>query len=178
MPIIPSRPTRKFWAGWAVALGVALLPVALATLPPFLGPAGRTLVMQAFAPLCHQIPAYSPHLGGVQLAVGHRIYGMLWGLVLGTVALLWLRRWDDALDQRAALVLGAAALPMALDWWLHAAGWWTKTPASRLATGLLFGLAAGYFLARAIVNLFIGPPSENPLQDPRPETASADTFSL
>lgn len=170
------KATRAFWKGWAAALAVALLPAVLATLPPFLGVAGRALLMQAFASVCHQLPAYSPHLGGVQLAVGHRVYGILWGLSLGTIAFLWLRRWDDALDRHAALALGTAALPMALDWGLHAAGWWAKTPASRLATGLLFGLAAGYFLTRAIVDLVAGP-SAAAVQGPRRDAVSPDPIS-
>lgn len=156
----PPKTTRTFWTRWTVALGVAVLPAILATLPPLLEAEGRALVMQAFAPFCHQLPAYSPHLGGVQLAVGHRIYGMFSGLVLSTLALPALRRWDDLLDRHAALVLGAAALPMMLDWMLNAAGWWRKTPRSRLITGALFGIAAGYFLARGVMNLSTSPPAE------------------
>lgn len=164
---------RRFWIGWAVALGAALLPAVVATLPPVLGPAGRVLVMETFAPFCHQLPAYSPHIGGVQLAAGHRLYGILWGLVLGTV--LCLHRWDDVLDRHAALVLGVAAAPMALDWMMDAAGWWGKTPVSRLFTGILFGTAAGYFLARAVVNLFVSHPTESAS---RQQEATAGTSLL
>lgn len=151
----------RFRIAWAVALGVALLPAVLATLPPFLGPAGRTLIMGAFAPFCHQLPAYSPHIGGVQLAVGHRIYGVLWGLVVSALAFPGLLRWDGFLNRQAAGVLGAAALPMALDWTADALDFWAKTPASRLVTGLVFGTAAGYYLARALVNLFAERPAED-----------------
>jgi uncharacterized membrane protein len=159
---------RRFWAGWAASLGMALLLVALATLPPFVGEEVRAAVMQALAPFCHQLPAYSPHIGGVQLAVGHRMYGILWGLAGGVIAFPSLRRWDDALDKHAALVLGAAATPMTLDWALHAVGWWTKTPVSRWGTGALFGMVAGYFLARAVVNLFASPSADeaNPTHPP------------
>ncbi|PSQ83341.1 MAG: hypothetical protein BRD40_02055 [Bacteroidetes bacterium QS_1_65_9] len=85
------------------------------------------------------------------------MYGIVWGLAGGTVLFLWLRRWDAVLDRNAALVLGAMAAPMTLDWTLHAMGWWDKTPVSRFSSGLLFGLAAGYFLARAMVNMFASP---------------------
>ena len=154
---IHSRPNagRRFWAGWTIALGATLLLVVLATLPPFVGEEARTLIMRAFAPLCHQLPDYSPHVRGVQLGVGHRMYGIFGGLAFGTLAFLGLRRWDDVVDRHAALVLGVAAAPMVLDWTMNMTSWWTKTPVSRSATGLLFGVAAGYFLARALVNLLL-----------------------
>ena len=155
-----SKTNQTFWVSWAVAVGTTLLLLVLATLPPLLGETGRALVMEAFAPFCHQLPDYSPHISGVQLAVGHRMYGILWGLVLGTLAFPGLFRWDEALDQHAAMVLGVAAAPMTLDWTLNATGWWDKTPISRLATGIVFGIAAGYFLARAVVNLFASTPAE------------------
>ena len=148
---------NSLWTGWAAALGVALLPAVLATLPPFLGPAGRAVVMAGFAPFCHQLPAYSPHLDGVQLAVGHRDYGIFWGVAFAALAFPVLyRRFDGVLNRRVGLVVGLAALPAGLDWILDAAGWWDKTPASRFGTGLLFGIVAGYFLARAVVNLVAG----------------------
>lgn len=151
-----------YWAAWAAALGAMLLLVTLATLPPFLGPEGRMLVMNAFAPFCHQLPAYSPHINGVQLAVGHRVYGILWGLVLGVLIFPGLLRWDGFWDRYARYVLIAAALPMTLDWTADALELWTKTSASRLTTGILFGLAAGYYLARAVAKLSRGGDPEQP----------------
>ena len=159
-----SRMTEwKFWVGWTVAFAAALFLVVLATLPPFLEEQGRALLMQAFAPYCHQLPAYSPHINGVQLAVGHRMYGIFLGLALGTVAFLPLRRWDDTVDRHAKLVLLAAVAPLALDWVLDAVGLWAKTPASRFITGAIFGIAAGYILARAFVHLLTDNPSEKQL---------------
>lgn len=142
---------RQFWTAWGTALGVALLPALLATLPPFLGPDGRALIMRAFAPLCHQIPARSPHLMGTQLAVGHRVYGILLGLALGSLTFPLHIQWDDLFHRRAPRILAATALPMALDWTLGWLGLWANTPLSRMATGGLFGMVAGYILTRAIV---------------------------
>lgn len=142
---------RSFWLAWGAAVGVALVPVVLATLPPFLGGEARALLMQAFAPFCHQMPSRSPYLMGVQLAVGHRVYGILLGLVLGSVAYLPLIRWDRILDRRAPWVLAASTLPMLTHWTL---GWldvWATMPLSRMATGGLFGAAAGLYLTRAFV---------------------------
>lgn len=147
---------KKFWLGWHIAFGSTLLVLALASLPPFVGPEARMFVMQVFASFCHQLPEYSPHWNGVQLAVGHRMYGVFWGLMLGTAAFHALRRWDAVLNRNAGSLLVLSGLPMALDWTLDALDLWSKTPTSRFATGILFGLAAGYFLARAFVRLLAG----------------------
>ena len=147
---------NKFWLGWLMAFGSSAFLVVLASLPPFVGPAARAFVMQVLAPFCHQLTEYSPHWNGVQLGVGHRIYGVFWGLVLGTVAFHRLRRWDAFLNRNAGPVLVLSGFPMALDWTLDALELWSKTPTSRLSTGLLFGFAAGYFLSRAFVRLLAG----------------------
>lgn len=142
---------RSFWLAWGAAVGVALLPVVLATLPPFLGGEARAMLMQAFAPFCHQMPTRSPYLMGVQLAVGHRVYGILLGLALGSVAYLSLIQWDRILDRRAPWVLAVAVLPMITDWTLGWLDLWATIPLSRMATGGLFGAVAGLYLTRAFV---------------------------
>ena len=48
------------------------------------------------------------------------------------------------------IILLAAALPAGVDWIGDVMGWWTNTPASRMATGGIFGIIAGYFLAKAV----------------------------
>ncbi len=136
--------------GWIGALAATLLLVALATLPPLVGEGLRLAVMQAFAGVCHQMPERSPHLGGVALAVCHRCYGMYAALALGALAFPFFRRWDAWASRHAGAVLLLAALPAAADWTLGATGLWTNTPASRLFTGALFGLAAGFYFARAL----------------------------
>lgn len=142
---------KTFWMAWLGVFGVALLPALLATLPPFLGVEGRAVVMNAFARFCHQMPSRSPHLLGVQLAVGHRTYGMLVGLALGSLAVLFLLRWTGVLDRYMPRVLAAAALPMAVDWGLGVLGLWANTPLSRMLTGGLFGLVAGYYVTQGLV---------------------------
>ena len=133
------------------AFSVTLFPVLLATLPPFLEPEGRTMVMNGFAPFCHQIPSRSPHVMGVQLAVGHCTYGILLGLPLGSFAFLLFRRWERLLAHHLPSVLAIAALPMAIDWALGAFDLWGNTPTSRVLTGGFFGLAAAYYVTRGVV---------------------------
>ncbi len=39
---------------------------------------------------------------------------------------------------------------MAIDWAIDATGIWANIPSSRVATGLVFGVVAGYVFARAL----------------------------
>lgn len=142
---------KVYWKEWGAAFGIALLPVMLASIPPFLDPIGRALVMRVFEPLCHQMPSRSPHVWGVQLAVGHRVYGILMGFPLGAIFFAALVRQDSVLQRWAPQIVAAAALPMAVDWALGWMGLWANTPLSRMFTGALFGVVAGYWLTRAIL---------------------------
>ena len=155
--------TRRSW-GWVAALAATGLLIALATLPPFLGPVGQALVMRPFALVCHQIPERSPHLHEVALAVCHRCYGIYWGLSIGVVLQGALRRWNGRLDVRleryARYLILIALVPPSLDWLADVAGLWANTPLSRLLTGGFFGLVAGVLLARALTRT--APPREAP----------------
>ena len=147
-----DRSAPRFPAGWWFAVAIATSVVTLATLPAALGFEGGALVRAAFAPFCHQIPARSPHLHGVPLALCHRCFGIVGGLAagvaLGALVPDVLRRLSGF---NPLLVLGAAAVPTSVDWLLGVASVWANTGASRLATGALFGAAAGLVLAVSIL---------------------------
>lgn len=137
-------------AGGVLAAGAALVLVAGALLPPFVDGAARLVVQQAFAPVCHQLPARSFAIGGVPLAVGHRCFGIYAGLAAG--ALLWMLAAVGVkreVGRRAGRLLVVAGAPAAADWALGALGWWANTPGSRATTGALLGAAMGLLLARA-----------------------------
>ncbi len=51
-------------------------------------------------------------------------------------------------------IIPLALVPTSLDWLLGVLGVWPNTPLSRLATGGLLGLVAGYYLARAMGQVF------------------------
>ncbi len=149
-----SREHVRFGLGWAVALGAAALVVAGATLPPFVGEPLRAALMMLFDPLCHQLPERSPHVAGVPLAACHRCYGIYVGVLAGAAAFPLLRRWRPLrrhVAARGGRVLMAAGVPTAIDWAGDVAGLWANTPVSRMSTGALFGLVAGYVFARAVV---------------------------
>jgi len=140
--------------GWGVTLAATGLLVLLATLPPFVGEEARRVLMRGFSAVCHQIPPRSPHIDGVALAVCHRCYGIYWGLPLAVLAFLVLYRWDAWFQRYAALVVALSLVPPGVDWLGDVLGFWLNTPHSRLATGGVFGLVAGYYLTRAVVDVF------------------------
>ena len=135
--------------GGAGTLAILLLVVGVASAPPWLPSAWREAVMGAFAPFCHQMPARSPHLQGVALAVCHRCYGVYWGLPLAVLLAPFLAPWAGWFHRNARYVLLGALLPAGMDWLMGLSGVWSNVPLSRLLTGGLFGLAAGYYLLQA-----------------------------
>lgn len=141
--------------GWILAGVLTSALLILASLPPFVGEEVRRVIMVAFSGVCHQISSRSPHLDGIQLAVCDRCVGIYAALAAGTVLYRLARRWDDAIDGRAALLLILSVLVPGIDWFGDVVGLWMNTPLSRMVTGGVFGLAAGYFFARAMVRLFV-----------------------
>lgn len=140
--------------GWVVALLLTVVLLVLITLPPFLEAGPRAILMYLFAPTCHQIPERSPHLHGIPLAVCFRCYGVYWGMLFAALGFYLAYRMDHLLDRHARWVLAAGAIPAAVDWTGGVVGLWESGTAVRFITGGLFGLACGYFLTRALVQLF------------------------
>ncbi len=149
------REQRRFWLGWSAALVGTLLLVGLITLPPFVSSPLRWEIYGGFSFVCHQIPARSPHIDGVMLAVCHRCYGIYWGLPLAVLAFLLLRPWSGWLGRSARWLVPLSLVPMSIDWGGEVLGLWTNTPWSRLLTGGGFGLVAGVYLARAVIDLVV-----------------------
>ncbi len=144
---MPEARTHFSW-GWLGAVGAAALVVVLATLPPLVGIEARLMLMTAFSGVCHQIAERSPQVAGVPLAVCHRCYGIYLGVLAGALLFPLLRR--PLAGRHTGRLLLAAALPAAVDWGGDVAGLWMNTPATRVATGALFGVVAGCCLARAL----------------------------
>jgi len=141
-----NRP--KTFLFWLVPALVAL--AALPTLAPIFPPAVRDVIMQMFSPVCHQLPDRSPHTAGIQWAICHRDAGLYWGLPLGALLYGAFRSVPGWLGRRMPLVFAAALFPMGLDWGMDAVGWVTNSPFTRILTGAIFGVTAGYLLAFAI----------------------------
>ncbi|MEM8488996.1 MAG: DUF2085 domain-containing protein [Bacteroidota bacterium] len=141
--------TRSFIIRWWIAFLVSALVVVLATLPPFLPAEWRTLLMLSFSKICHQIPERSPHINAIALGVCHRCYGIYLGLPLATLAYLALQSLPVKTAGLRLALFGSLAL-LAVDWGAPLLGFWHNTPVSRMATGLLFGVIAGFYLAHAL----------------------------
>lgn len=136
--------------GYQLAVALTGLLWLLASLPPFVAPPIRMVLMALFSPVCHQLPDRSFWMHGVQLAVGHRCYGIYSGLFLGALLLPLLKSRAFWIYQRAPWLLMIGLLPPALDWSLQFVGLWHNTPLSRVLTGLWFGLLAGLILTATL----------------------------
>lgn len=134
---------------WGAAFVVSAFIVVLATLPPFLPAEWRTMLMLSFSKICHQIPERSPHIAGIALGVCHRCYGIYLGLPLAAIGFLFLRSLPVASQTLRMGLFGSLAL-LAVDWGAPLLNLWHNTTATRMITGLLFGLIAGYYLVRVI----------------------------
>lgn len=151
--------TSRERIGWAVAIGLSSLLVVLAALPPFVPEYVRAVLMVAFDPVCHQFPDRSFHVYAEQFAVCHRCFGTFSGLLMGAVLLPVASKWDGVLYRRAGVVLLMSLFIPGVDWIGGVVGMWDNTAISRSLTGAVFGLAAGYYFARALAQAFITRPA-------------------
>lgn len=137
-------------SGWAVAFAIGLSIAGLATLPPILPVAAREIVMNLFSSVCHQLPNRSPHLAGVQLAVCHRCIGIYYAFPVAAVLFRVARGAWPSKTQFASLLFFISVLPAGIDWLGDLLGWWVNTPESRVVTGSILGITAGYFFTKAM----------------------------
>lgn len=145
--------TPRSWIGWALAAAAGSAVLCLVAAPPFVGDGLKHVIMAGFSSVCHQIPDRSPFLSGVQLAVCHRCLGIYAALAAAPVVFLLLRRWDRVMQRRAGYLITFAVLIPCVDWAGDVVGAWVNTPSSRLLTGAVFGLVAGYFLTKALIGV-------------------------
>jgi len=125
---------------------MAVLPV-FASLPPWLSEPLQLALMHMFDPICHQIAERSPHLNGVQLAVCHRCYGILLGLMTGPIIALVFRGWNGKIGRTMVI---ASLVPLTVDWGLRFLHIWNNTAESRFVTGVIFGIVAGVLVTHAM----------------------------
>ncbi len=153
----------------SAALGLSAL-VGVAFLPPFLEAGSAELVMAGYRKVCHQLPSRSFQIDGTPAALCHRCTG-IWGAAAIAVTLFaGLRRFDGLVGRSPGVAIVLSLVPLAVDWVADFLGFWDNTAASRLTTGAIFGITAGYFLARVIVKS-VRRTGENE-HEPSRETAS------
>lgn len=149
-----GRMSRVQRRSWLIVVGALAGICVLVVLPPFVGEGTRQAIMAAFAPLCHQLSERSFSIYGTPLAVGHRCLGIYLGLVAGALCLPLLWKRGDDLRRHSPLLLLGLLVVLGVDWIGPLLGGWLNSIGSRLVTGLLFGVGAGYFAADGLTELF------------------------
>lgn len=139
---------RLTWAGMLAAT-TTVFAVALST--PLLSPTWRAAVFHVFSPVCHQIPARSPVLGDVQIAICDRCVGIYLGLILGVLTVGWAHRLWQMMGRHDHYVLLGSLLPAGIDWIGPVLGLWGNGPVSRALTGLIFGVVTASFIANRLL---------------------------
>lgn len=168
-----ERGPIRFGTGYGLAVLLTSAILVLLFLPPVVDAPLRLLLMKAFSAVCHQLPERTLSIAGVPLAVCSRCVGIYTGLVAGTAFFPLLRRGDAWASRWTGLALLVAIGIPGGDWLAGLAGLWESGHAVRLATGSVFGVIAGYFLARAAAALPTRDRKEaHPSRRSRPEAAT------
>ena len=157
-PQTTARPVRIFasWLIWAAVTSIALLLVASLFAAPLALNSNHTSVAftiyHAFSYVCHQLPLRSFHLSGHPLAVCARCTGLYTGFAGAALVYPFVRslKRTDTPERRWLLL---ATVPMAIDLGLDFFGLWQNTHLSRLATGLLLGSVAAFYVIPGLMDL-------------------------
>lgn len=136
---------------WGLMLASTVFLLASATGAPYLDPEWRSLVMHVFSSVCHQLPARSPHVGELPIAVCDRCLGIYVGLVLGVATIGWGRMLWARVQNTDRFVVMGSLVPIGIDWIGPMLGFWSNAPISRAGTGLLFGGVMASFVAYRIL---------------------------
>lgn len=133
---------------WLVLVNSALAAYALAMLAaPLLVAAGygrEARPIYSFAGLfCHQRPNRTFTLYGHKMACCQRCFAIYGTLALAGLCFALLR---GRVRTSKPVELALLALPVAIDGGAQAIGLWHSTPASRVATGALLGVAMAWWL--------------------------------
>jgi uncharacterized membrane protein len=149
---------------WSIAYGGILIAAvsgcALPVLPAILNHAGQSASLVSagtsffFSFVCHQIPERSFHLWGIPLAVCSRCSGVYAGFFIGVLAFPLIRKGREE-GYPPPWILGAAAIPVVIDFGLSHLGIWGSTHILRAATGLVLGGAASFYVLPAVYDITI-----------------------
>ncbi len=168
---------RRPLAMWLAVAVFALLLLSLGLVAPVAAASGHPFlsftIYKTFSHLCHQLPERSFFIAGHPFAVCARCTGLYAGFAAATLIYPFfgsLRRTHT--PDRKWLFL--AAVPMAVDFSLGFFGIWENTHFSRLATGLLLGSVAVFYVLPGLAELSMyrrNVPTVEPLSSPERMTA-------
>jgi uncharacterized membrane protein len=106
------------------------------------------ILYQPFHTICHQLSDRTLHIFGLPLAVCMRCTAIYFGFLLGTLLYLPLRSFGVLIAEKRALLL-SLAVPMLIDVALDEMGVHSSTAATRLMTGLFFGVIIPFYVIPA-----------------------------
>ena len=141
---------------WMIGASLAFLWAFLIILAPLAKAYGfesiSASLYQFYYFICHQIPERSFHIAGEQFGVCSRCSGVYFGLFLGfAIYPLW-RRIEDV-EPLARFWLFLSMIPIGIDWSLTFFGIWENTQFTRVATGLILGIACATYILPALVEI-------------------------
>ncbi|MBV9923485.1 MAG: DUF2085 domain-containing protein [Acidobacteria bacterium] len=155
-----ARRWRRARRGWAAAVGLAALLLALIVGAPLLKAGGMEsaagAAYGAFALVCHQMDERSFHLFGFKLAVCARCLGLYAGALVGALAYPLARPLVRRDLPRPGWLL-AAGVPTTVDFALGFFRVWENTHASRFLTASLVGVAVAFYFVPGVVDLALTP---------------------
>jgi uncharacterized membrane protein len=139
---------------YSIILGGAILWCGVLVLPPLLLSAGGAwgavgiALYQSFHTICHQLTERSIYIFGAPLAVCMRCSAIYFGFLFGTILFVPLRLFSVAVSERRVLLI-ISILPLLADVVLDVLGVHASTGATRLITGLLFGVVVPFYIIPA-----------------------------
>jgi uncharacterized membrane protein len=126
---------------------------------PYLSSHGRpglaALMYLFFSPICHQNPGRSFALAGFSWAVCQRCTGIYFGFFAASLLPTY-DRWTARIRQTRRILVLIATAPLLLDALLPVIGIWENIPATRFASGFLFGAVISMLLLEGITELLNG----------------------
>lgn len=147
---------RQAWRVWVVGLCVVFVwgfLIVLAPLAKAYGFASLSASLYHFHHfICHQIPERSFFIAGEQFGVCSRCSGVYFGLFIGFLIYPLWRRIEDV-EPLARFWLFLSLIPIGVDWSLTVFGIWENTHFTRVATGLILGVACATYIVPALVEI-------------------------
>ena len=157
-----SNGYRYAWLGMSLAL--ALIVTSIMSVP-FVPAEWRLAIHLSFSSVCHQLPGRSFHIDHIPFAVCHRCFGIYTGLAVSLLTGPLLYFTSKQKEWLPLVMFGSLGL-LSIDWMLPLLEIAPNTMFSRVLTGLLFGLSAGYFFYNKVLTKTVRPSQEGTIEIP------------
>jgi uncharacterized membrane protein len=153
--MIAVQKRQAIWV-WGITTAIVFLWLSAIISAPIFEANGVKSISQPiyrfFSFICHQISSRSFHYHEEQLAVCTRCFGFYAGFLSGFLIYPFFRPLHNT-DSFPRIWLFAAMIPMGIDFSLTFFGIWENTHLSRTITGAVLGIACGFFIIPALVEI-------------------------